>query len=216
MPDALFAPAFTVWGNITTWLEIIGFVLAVWMVFGNIFEKLWAWPLAIVSSLLYFGLFWRSKLYGDASLQIFFAVLAAWGWWQWWRGVRPDGSTLNVVRLTSQQAWQVVAACAVLWPVTAYFLITFTDSDVPWWDAFPTAVSLVAQYLLARKYLENWLLWTVVNVVSIGLYIYKGLWLTVLLYGVFIALSVIGWRTWRRHHSTDASTDTGTNTRPAP
>jgi len=204
MPDALFAPAFTVWGSPTTWLETLGFVLAVWMVVGNIFEKLWAWPLAIISSLLYLGLFWRSKLYGDASLQLFFAVLAAWGWWQWWRGITPQGASLHVTSLRPQQAWHVAIACLVLWPLTAFFLLTYTDSDVPWWDAFPTAVSLVAQYLLARKYLENWLLWTVVNVVSIGLYAYKGLWLTVVLYSVFIALSVVGWRTWREHMRSNA------------
>ncbi len=208
MPEALFAPAFSVWGTTTTWLETVGFVLAVWMVFGNIFEKLWAWPLAIVSSLLYFGLFWRSKLYGDASLQIFFAVLAGWGWWQWWSGVTPEGATLQVVSLNRRQAWRVAGACAVLWPLTAFFLLTFTDSDVPWWDAFPTAVSLVAQYLLARKYLENWILWTIVNVVSIGLYVYKGLWLTVLLYSLFIALSVAGWRTWRQHMHPSLCADT--------
>lgn len=197
MPDALFAPAFTAWGNPTSWLEITGFALAVWMVCGNIHEKLWAWPLAIVSSVLYCGVFWRSKLYGDAALQIFFAGLAAWGWLQWWRGHRPDGTDLTVARLTTRQTGLVVAACATLWPVTAGFLMAFTDTDVPWWDAFPTAVSLVAQYLLARKYLENWLLWTAVNTVSVGLYAYKGLWLTVLLYSLFIALSAAGWRAWR-------------------
>jgi nicotinamide mononucleotide transporter len=74
----------------------------------------------------------------------------------------------------------------------------FTDTDVPWWDAFPLAVSVVAQILLGRKYLENWLLWAVVNIVSIGLFAYKGLWLTTLLYALFAGLSVWGWRAWRQ------------------
>jgi nicotinamide mononucleotide transporter len=78
------------------------------------------------------------------------------------------------------------------------FLKNFTDTDVPWWDAFPTAVSLVGQFLLGRKYIENWLAWTVVNVVSVALFAYKGLWLTVVLYTLFVALSVAGWRAWRR------------------
>ena len=92
----------------------------------------------------------------------------------------------------------MLAACALLWPATGLFLKTFTDTDVPWWDAFPTALSVVGQFLLGRKFIENWAVWIVVNVVSVGLFAYKGLWLTVALYTVFIALSVVGWREWKR------------------
>ena len=198
MPDVLFVAAFTAWGGTTTWLEIVGFVLAVLMVVGNIREKLWAWPLAIVSSMLYFALFWRNRLYGDAALQLFFVVLASWGWLQWWRGCRADGSRLHIATLMPFEAIKTIAYSVVLWVITGLFLHQFTDTDVPWWDAFPTAVSLVAQFLLARKYLENWLAWTVVNAVSTGLFAYKGLWLTVILYALFVAMSVAGWRTWRR------------------
>lgn len=198
----LFAPAFTLWGSVSTWAEIIGFVLAVWMVIGNIRERLWAWPLAIISSLLYFALFWRSKLYGDAALQIFFVLLALWGWWQWWRGLgadaTPQRAALPVTTLNRNMTIKVIASCVILWGITGLFLQHYTDTDVPWWDAFPTAVSLVAQYLLARKYLENWAAWLVVNTVSIGLFAYKGLWLTVILYTLFIAMSVAGWRAWRQ------------------
>ena len=197
MPDALFAEAFAVGGHGATWLELTGFVLAVLMVVGNIRERLWAWPLAIASSLLYFALFWRSKLYGEASLQILFAVLALWGWGQWYRGYRADGSALSVTTLGTGNLIKTIAVCALLWTATGLFLHYFTDSDVPWWDAFPTAVSLVAQYLLARKYLENWVAWIVVNSVSIGLFAVKGLWLTVLLYSLFIVMSIVGWRAWR-------------------
>ena len=91
-----------------------------------------------------------------------------------------------------------MAACALLWPATGLFLANFTDTDVPWWDAFPTAASLVGQFLLARKYIENWAVWIVVNVVSVGLFAYKSLWLTAGLYAVFIVLSIVGWRTWRQ------------------
>ncbi len=198
----IFAEAFTLWGAPTTWLEVAGFVLSLAMVGCNIREIHWGWPLAIVSSLLYFALFWRSKLYGDGSLQIFFAVVALWGWAQWLRGTRnPADSTkaeLPVVRLSRHGWWLVLAASALLWPVTGYFLKAYTDTDVPWWDAFPTALSIVGQVLLGRKYIENWLLWIAVNIVSVALFAYKGLWLTVLLYTLFIALSVIGWRAWQR------------------
>jgi nicotinamide mononucleotide transporter len=198
MPDFLFAEAFSVWGSATTWLEIVAVVIALAMVGCNIREIHWGWPLAIVSSLMYFALFWRSRLYGDAALQIFFAVVALWGWYQWLRGHRADGSVLRVTRLTRRGLALTVVACALLWPVTGFFLKTFTDTDVPWWDAFPTAVSLVGQFLLGRKFIENWAVWIVVNVVSVGLFAYKGLWLTVGLYVVFIALSWVGWKEWKR------------------
>jgi nicotinamide mononucleotide transporter len=178
--------------------ELVAVVIAVAMVLCNIREIHWGWPLAITSSVMYFFIFWNNKLYGDASLQIVFAVLAFWGWFQWLRGVRPDGSALRVTRLTPRGRLATVAAGAVLWPATGWFLKTYTDTDVPWWDAFPTSISLVGQFLLGRKYIENWAVWIAVNVVSVGLFAYKGLWLTLGLYIVFIVLSVVGWRAWAR------------------
>lgn len=198
MTEHLFAEAFTLWGAPTTWLEIVAFAIALAMVGCNIREIHWGWPLAIVSSVLYFALFWRSKLYGDAALQVFFAVVAFWGWLQWLRGRREDGSALTVSRLSRAALTRVLLACAVLWPATGLFLKHFTDTDVPWWDAFPTAVSIVGQFLLGRKFIENWAVWIVVNVVSVGLFAYKGLWLTALLYTLFIALSGVGWCAWQR------------------
>jgi nicotinamide mononucleotide transporter len=192
----LFAPAFTLWGAPASWLELVAFVLALAMVGFNIRVNPLGWPLAIVSSLLYFFLFWDSRLYGDASLQIVFAVVALWGWWQWLRGTAPDGTALHVRSLGARGRWACLAVLALAWPALGLFLKHFTDTDVPWWDAFPTAASLVGQWLLGRKYVENWPTWIVVNVVSVGLFAYKGLWLTVVLYTVFVALSVLGWRAW--------------------
>jgi nicotinamide mononucleotide transporter len=196
--EPLFATAFTLWGSPVTWLEALAFVLALAMVLFNIRVNPIGWPLAIVSSLLYFALFWNSRLYGDASLQIFFAVVALWGWWQWLRGTQADGGALRVRRLGSRGRWIALAALAVAWPATGAFLKHFTDTDVPWWDAFPTATSVVGQWLLGRKYVENWPTWIAVNVVGVALFAYKGLWLTVILYAVFTALSVLGWRAWAR------------------
>ncbi len=193
-----FAPAFTLWAAPFTWLELVAFVLAIAMVVFNMRVNPLGWPLAIASSALYFLLFWNSKLYGDASLQVFFVVLAFWGWWQWLRGTTDDGSALRVRELGPHQRWQLLVVLAVTWPATGLFLKTYTDTDVPWWDAFPTAASLIGQWLLGRKYIENWLVWVVVNVVSVALFAYKGLWLTVILYGIFIVMSVFGWRAWRR------------------
>ncbi|HSW16082.1 MAG TPA: nicotinamide riboside transporter PnuC [Ramlibacter sp.] len=198
MPEILFTTAFTLWGGPTSWIEIVAVVIALAMVGCNIREIHWGWPLAIVSSLLYCAVFWRTRLYGDAALQIFFVVVAGWGWFQWLRGVRGDGSALRVARLSRRGQALTVLACALLWPAAGYFLDRYTDTDVPWWDAFPTAVSVVGQFLLGRKYIENWAAWIAVNVVSVTLFAYKGLWLTVGLYAVFIVLSFVGWRAWRK------------------
>ena len=193
-----FAPAFTLWGTPVSGLEITAFALAVWMVVLNMRVNALAWPLAITSSLLYFALFWNSRLYGDASLQVFFALIALWGWWQWLRGTAADGAALQVRRLGAQARWRLLAALALGWPALGWFLKTFTDTDVPWWDAFPTAASVIGQWLLGRKYIENWATWIIVNVVSVALFAYKGLWLTTVLYTLFIAMSWIGWRAWQR------------------
>ena len=194
----MFAEAFILWGAPTTWLEVIAFALALAMVACNIREIHWGWPLAAISSVLYCALFWRSKLYGDAALQVFFALVAVWGWSQWLRGRRDDGSALTISRLSRRGLLACLATGALLWPATGWFLKTWTDTDVPWWDAFPTAVSVIGQVLLGRKVLENWVVWLVVNVVSVGLFAWKGLWLTTVLYTLFAALSVVGWRAWQR------------------
>lgn len=194
----LFATAFTLWGSTITWLEIVAFILSLAMVVFNIRVNPIAWPIAIISSLLYFALFWSSKLYGDASLQIFFAVVAGWGWWQWVRGAADDGSALAVRTLDARGRWVALLSLIVAYPATALFLNRFTDTDVAWGDAFPTAASVLGQWLLGRKYVENWPTWVIVNVVSVGLFAYKGLWLTVILYTLFIAMSFAGWQAWRK------------------
>lgn len=197
----LMAAAFTLWGAPVSWLEVLAFVLALVMVLCNMRVNPMGWPLAIVSSLLYFELFRSSKLYGDAGLQIFFAVVALWGWWQWLRGHDTGGEPLRVRHLPPALRLRVLLATALAWPALGWFLDTCTDTDVPWWDAFPTALSLTGQWLLGRKYIENWPTWIVVNVVSVALFAYKGLWLTVVLYTVFVVLAALGWRAWlRRHH----------------
>ena len=92
MSEAFFTAAFTLWGSPVTWLEIVAFGLALAMVGCNIREIHWGWPLAMASSLLYFALFWRSRLYGEAALQVFFAGVAGWGWYQWLRGHGGDST----------------------------------------------------------------------------------------------------------------------------
>lgn len=194
----LLQPAFALAGGMVTWTELIAVSLSVWMVICNMRVQVLAWPLALLSSLLYFWLFWDGKLYGEASLQLLFASLALWGWWQWLRGRSEDGSALQVRRLSLRGLIIAITVTLLAWPALGLFLKQYTDSNLPFWDAFPTVASLLGQWLLGRKYQENWAVWIVVNVVSVSLFAFKGYWLTVLLYAVFIPMSVAGWRAWQR------------------
>lgn len=193
----LLASAFALWGAPVTWLEIVAFGLSLWMVERNMRVDPLAWPLAIAASLLYALLFAASRLYGEASLQLFFVAVALWGWYQWLRGRGDDGRPLVVHRLARAVRWRVAALTLAAWPALGLLLDRATDSDVPYLDALPTVGSVAGQLLLGRKLIENWPTWLMVNLVSVVLFVWKGLWLTVLLYAVFAVLSVLGWRAWR-------------------
>ncbi|HSW08701.1 nicotinamide riboside transporter PnuC [Aquabacterium sp.] len=190
--------AFVLWGSAITWLEIVACVLSVWMVVCNMRVNPLAWPLAMLASLLYGLLFANSRLYGEASLQLLFIVVAGWGWWQWLRGTGAAGEPLRVHTLRAAQRWQALALTLAAWPLLGLLLARVTDTDVPYLDALPTVGSITGQFLLGRKLVENWPVWVIVNLVSIGLFAYKGLWLTVLLYAVFTVMAVAGWRAWLR------------------
>ena len=197
MPDWLFTAAFSLGSTPTTWLEIAAVALALGMVACNIREIHWGWPLAAASSVLYLLLFTHSGLYGEAALQVFFAFIALWGWWQWLRGA-PDGQPLAVRRLGGRTRAGILLLGFGAWMAVGGFLDRFTDSELPWADALPTALSVIGQILLGRKLIENWPVWLVVNVFSTGLFAWKALWLTAGLYALFAALSVLGWVVWRR------------------
>jgi nicotinamide mononucleotide transporter len=195
----LNTPAFHVGSAPASWAELIGALLGIAMVLCNMRQIHWGWPLAFASSLLYVLVFAGSKLYGEASLQIFFAATAIWGWLQWLRGKAADGQALRVQQLSSSLTIKLIAISLISTGAIGLFLRQFTDTDVPWLDAVPTALSLVATYLLGKKYIENWPLWIVINMLSMGLFAYKGLWLTVGLYAVFAMMAVLGWQAWRVH-----------------
>lgn len=222
------APAFTMLGTVVTWLEVIAFFLAMANVTCDVREIHWAWPLALLSSLLYAWLFAASKLYGEASVNLFFAVAAIWGWWQWLRGTRhisvihePNINVkssktayknaskaapvlgLRVIRLDKKGLWMACGAWLFLWGICAVVLAGITDSDVPIADGFVTSGSVVGTYLLGRKFIENWPLWLIVNAASIVLFAYKNLQLTAILYLIFFVFSIWGWRAWATKLSVD-------------
>ena len=194
----LLVPAFTAWGVDVTWIEVAAFVVSLWMVGCEMRVHPLAWPLAMLSSLMYALLFADSKLYGEATLQVFFVAMSLWGWWQWLRGRDAGGGELVVHTLTRRAAAVALVATLLAWPLAAWLLIRYTDSNVPWLDALPTVGSVLGTWLLGRKFIESWWAWIAVNAFSVALFGYKRLWLTVILYTLFTGLSWAGLRSWRR------------------
>lgn len=197
MLDLLNAPAFVLFSSPVSWAELVGAALGVAMVICNILQIHWGWPLAFLSSVLYGFVFVNAGLFAEAGLQVFFAATALWGWWQWLRGRDEAGAALLPRALGRPLAYALMVISALAVPALALFLARFTSSDVPWWDALPTVLSLAATYLLGKKYVANWPLWIIVNLISMGLFAYKGLWLTVGLYALFAVMAAIGWKAWR-------------------
>jgi nicotinamide mononucleotide transporter len=198
LPEALLASAFELWGSPVTFLEIAAVLMSVAMVIGNLRVKVWAWPLAIAASASYGLLFWGSRLYGEAMLQLFFIAVSAWGWSQWRRAESQTEADLGVGRMTAPARLYTLLGTLAAWPLLGLLLASATDSDVPFADALPTVASVTGQVLLALKRVETWWVWLGVNLFSVALFAYKELWLTALLYALFAALSWFGLRAWQQ------------------
>ena len=184
-------------GFATTLLELVSFILSVATVWLNIRQSHWAWLFAIISSATYGLVFYGSRLYGDMGLQLVFISISGYGWYQWLHGDdRHD--KLAVGALDARGRWIAVAAWLAGFVLLAWFLKTYTDTDVPRSDGFLTAGSLVGQLLLSRKKIENWHVWIIVDVLYVGLYLHKHLILTAILYAVFVGMAVVGLRAWRQ------------------
>ena len=186
-----------IFGFTTSLLELASFVLSVVTVALNIRQLHWAWLFSIVSSGLYAAVFFDARLYGDMGLQFVFILVSVWGWFNWLRG-NDTHERLQVTRLNTQDRWSSLGATLLAFVLLAWFLKTYTDTDVPYADGFLTAGSLLGQVLLSRKKLENWHVWIVVDVLYVGLYIYKGLMLTALLYAIFVIMAIMGLRAWSK------------------
>lgn len=182
-------------GFSTTPLELVSFILSVITVALNIRQLHWAWLFSILSSGLYAMVFLDARLYGDMGLQFVFILVSIWGWHLWLWG-DSERKVLTVSYLTMQGRGVALLAWLLGFAALAWFLKSFTDTDVPHADGFLTAGSLLGQVLLSRKKRENWLIWIIVDVLYIGLYIYKDLMLTAVLYAVFVVMAMMGWRAW--------------------
>ena len=183
-------------GLATTPLELLSFLLSVATVWLNIRQSHWGWLFAIISSATYGLVFFGSRLYGDMGLQLVFISVSIYGWYQWVHG-DDRHERLPVTSLTLRQRYQAGFAWLAGFALLAWFLKSYTDTDVPNSDAFLTAGSLVGQLLLSRKKIENWHVWIIVDVLYVALYLHKHLMLTALLYAVFVGMAVMGLRAWR-------------------
>lgn len=178
-------------------LEIVAFVLGVINVTLVVRRSLWNYPFGLAMVTLYAKIFYDTKLYSDALLQIFFFVVQIYGWIEWRRSENVTGE-VAVTRLTptARIAWLVLIAIGTAgWGA---FMHRHTDAAYPWWDGSIAIMSVVAQMLMARRYIENWVLWIALDVSAVALYAVKGLSLTAVLYVIFLALSVWGLIDWHR------------------
>ncbi|MFC0169840.1 nicotinamide riboside transporter PnuC [Pseudoduganella danionis] len=195
----LLGVAYTPWklaGLATTPLELLSFLLSVATVWFNIRQSHWGWLFAIISSATYGLVFFGSRLYGDMGLQLVFISVSIYGWYQWLHG-DDSHERLPVTELSTRGRYIAAAAWLGGFAVLAWFLKSYTDTDVPNSDGFLTAGSLVGQLLLSRKKIENWHVWIIVDVLYVALYLHKHLVLTAILYAVFVGMAVLGLRAWR-------------------
>jgi nicotinamide mononucleotide transporter len=179
--------------------EIIGTILGVIGVGLMIRQNIWGWPVGLAQVAVYAWVFYGAKLYSDVILQGFFFVIQGYGWAHWLRNQHTAAhSDLPVTRLGLAAVVGWIALGAVVTAGWGTYMDRTTDAALPHWDAFILVFSLIAQWLQARKKLENWAGWLVVNTVAIGVYWVKDLRLTAGLYVVFWLMAVWGWREWRR------------------
>lgn len=179
--------------------ETWGFITGGWCVWLTVKENIWNWPIGIANSIFFAVLFFDARLYADMGLQVVYILLGILGWYWWLYGGKDktelaiSRTPLFVVGLTA------VTTALATWALTLY--LRSVHDAAPFLDALTTTLSLAAQYLLTKKYLENWLVWISADVIYIGLYYAKGLRLTSLLYFVFLCMCLAGLRSWRRDYN---------------
>ncbi|MBF8162661.1 nicotinamide riboside transporter PnuC [Ectopseudomonas hydrolytica] len=180
-----------------SWLELIAAGLGILAVWLTVRQNPWCWPIGLIMVLLYAWLFYDWRLYSNLLLQVLFAALQLYGWWQWTRGgERHDGRTVSRLRPAGVLTGLLAGSIGAL--ALGYLMATHTDASSPWLDAALTAFSLVAQLWMAQKRLQCWVLWVVVDLCYVAFFLHSGLYLTAALYAAFTLLAISGWLSWRR------------------
>lgn len=175
--------------------EVLGFVsgaLTVWLI---VKQNIWNWPIGIINNIFFIVLFWQAHLFADMGLQVIYIALSIFGWY-WWLHGGKNKTKLQVARLPFKEALVLVGIAAAATFVMAEYLARINDA-APFLDALTTVMSLVAQYMLTRKYIENWAVWISVDVIYIYLYATRDLVLTSVLYFIFLCMCIAGLRQWQ-------------------
>jgi nicotinamide mononucleotide transporter len=175
--------------------EVLGFVTGAWSVWLTVKQNIWNWPIGIANSVFYLWVFFQARLFADSSLQVIYVVLGFMGWYCWLRG-GPQHSTLRVSRVSLRTSLALALVLVAGTLSMGAFLVNVHDAS-PHFDALTTVLSLIAQYMLTRKLIENWLVWITADVIYIGLYFSRELYLTSVLYAIFLTMCLMGLRQWR-------------------
>ena len=190
--------------SVTEWLlsnkiELLGAILGILYIRFSIRQSILTWPTGLLTSLLYVIVFFKSALYAAMGLQVYYVAISFYGWYFWLKGKNTNNKSLLPVSTVNKKLWVKIGAFSILiYSVILFILIKFSDSDVPFLDSLTTSFSIVATWMLAKKYLENWIIWIFVDVVSTGLYIYKSLWPTVILFLVYTIMAFFGYIEWKK------------------
>ncbi len=185
-----------IWGQELSLFEIFGTLSGIAGVWLTIKKNIWCFPAGLVNVGLYGILFFREKLYADAILQVFYVLLLAYGWVQWKKSTIQNDFQITAI------SWKVgislVVICLVSTLAIGTVLMKATDASLPYLDSFLTSMSLIAQWMVAKKKIENWIVWIVADIIYSGMYIFKNLHITAALYFVFILLALKGYNEWKK------------------
>ena len=179
-------------------LQIVGVVLGLLYLWLEYRANIWLWIVGAIMPCVHCVLYYQSGLYADCAMQGYYILAGLYGLVVWLMGRKRTERPLKIAHTPLRLLLPLVAVYGVLHAALYYLLAEFTDSTVPFWDSMTTAMSMVAMWMLSRKYIEQWLVWLVVDAITVGLYIYKGIPLTGALYALYTALAVAGYLRWRR------------------
>ncbi|NUR54961.1 MAG: nicotinamide mononucleotide transporter [Acidobacteria bacterium] len=186
-------------------LEFIAVACGLANVYLTVRQNIWCWPIGAVMVSLYIYIFFEAKLYSDTLLNVFFLVMQFYGWYQWTRGPVAHAKSLSAIRrLARRGRTGTIAGVLGGTALIGTAMHRYTDAALPYPDAFTTMLSVFAQFLMTKKFLENWTLWIIADIVYIGVYAIKDLYWTCGLYAVFLGLCVQGYREWKKDEGAHA------------
>ena len=162
-------------------------------------ESIWCWPCAFIGTGSAVVLFWKGMLPMESLLNAYYLIMAVYGWWQWRYGGSNDGSNLKISSWSVQQHLICFTSVAILCAISGYYLSQYTNAALPYIDSFTTWSAVITTWMVARKILENWLYWLVINSASIYLYLEREFYLYAALFVVYIVIALYGYYEWRKH-----------------